>query len=226
MRKKKEQPAYDPSLRPTLLPGQLGDWAAFIAVALFAALWLSWPSPPESVERKRPVPQTPSCSYGSVDVQSSSGSALRHFNSDYGADEKTPLVKMPEIALPTIPDSLENRFAAASPPEEDDDLRLLPAISYTLPPVEHPYEVSSVVSTGAVVTISPRLRAANYSLSVPDVTNSFSLTASVLFSDPLDLPNVIIDSFSGPDEVLAAWRKALLLSSASSKAAGTVTANR
>ena len=137
-----------------------------------------------------------------------------------------PLVKMPEIGLPPIPSGEKEQFASLPPPEEDESFRQLPALCYTLPPVEHPYEVSPLVSTGTVVTVSPGLLSANFSFEVPEVTNSFSLTASVLFSEPLDLPNIIIDSFTGPDEVLAVWRKALLFSGATSAAAGTVSASR
>ena len=225
MKSRKEKPAYDKSLRPMRQPGQMGDWASLLAVALSIGLWTLWPSAPAQIQEYPQLPD-PTCAYGVLSHTSSAGNVLARFNTR-PTDEETDNIfaRLPVADTPLIPPPTPAQAPELPPPAyaiDAHDMRL-PA---ELPPnPTFPFKRDIPVQTGLVVQVSGQLREANVVFDPHPITNNapFSLSASLSFDNDGRVELLIIDDFSTTDAVITHWRYALALSRAAPNASGTVS---
>ena len=212
--------AYDKSLRPVPKPGQLGDWAAILVLALSACLWAMWPKWTPQRDGTPPLPE-PSCAYGVLSPDSTAGKVLTRF-SDYGeglSPAKPDRIHSLIPELQTPPPSPP--VAAALPPPEYDG-RVAPAGEFIPPVPAFPYATDNA-ATGLVVIVSKRLQDCGFAFVPPSVTNPapFSFSATLSFGQEGWPESIIIDDQAGPAETIGAWRAALLDARATN-ACGTV----
>ena len=225
MKSRNGKPAYDKSLRPVRQPGQMGDWAALIVVALSVGLWMLWPSAPVQIEEFPQLPE-PTCAYGKLSPNSSAGNVLARFNDGPGGDDAdNAFARMPVAATPSIPVPLPTP-AAKLPPPVYDDAHEQP-LSAELPPVPaFPFKRPVAVQTGLVVQVSESLRDAGFAFDPPATSNAtpFSVSATLVFNGDGLVESILINSFtsSGAKSDMARWEAALLLSHAATNAIGHV----
>ncbi len=225
MKARKEKPSYDKSLRPVRQPGQLGDWASLLAVALFIGLWMLWPSAPAQKQEYPQLPD-PSCTYGVLSPNSSAGNVLDRFNAG-PADEESDnaFARLPAAAPPAIPAALPTP-AAVIPPPAYAAKRIPMAVE--LPPAPaFPFKRSIPLQKGLVVQVSESLKNAGFAFDPPEksTTPPFSLSADLVFNGDGFVESVLINSSDSADasKDIARWEAALLLSRAASNVTGSVT---
>lgn len=221
MTRKPTNKVYDPSLRPELNPGQLGDWASILAIALFIALWLIWPRFSASVSRPKPLPE-PSCAYVVLAPPSYSPLTM-HGNFNKGMAPDGYLDKLPSPPLPAIPAAaVIPSFTHPDPSFVITEDMLGPTLSAIEKPA-YPYQESALMSTGITVTVSKSLQDADFVFERPDVKGeSVSFVAHLAFSGGGECISLLIDKSTGADNALLPWRTALWFSHTSTNASGTV----
>ena len=225
MKTREGKAPYDKSLRPVRQPGQLGDWAAVLAVALFIGLWTLWPSAPPRTGEDVQIPD-PSCAYGTLSRSSSAGNVLARFkDGPAGDDSDNVFARLPAAAPPAIPAALTTPPAVIPPPAYAAK-GIPPAVE--LPPAPaFPFKRSIPVQTGLVVQVSESLKKAGFAFDPPPTSNAapFSLSADIVFNGHGLVESVLINgvdsAYAGKD--IARWESALLLSHAVSNATGTIS---
>ena len=218
---------YDKSLRPMRQPGQMGDWAAVLAIALFIGLWLLWPKVPDEPTR-RGMPD-PSCAYGALSPSSSAGNVLARFNGGpTGEDPDRAFTRLPPVAVPEMPPPLPAPAPKLPPPAYTADERDFPSPPILLPPPAFPFRHNVQADTGVVMQVSAPLRDAGFAFDASAASNSapFALSASLAFDGKGDVNFLVIDDFSGPPAFLYSWWGALQLAHAAPNASGTVNISR
>ena len=219
---------YDKSLRPVRQPGQMGDWAAILAVALFVGLWLLWPNVPDRPQRPRGMPD-PSCAYGVLSPSSSAGDVLARFNGGpAGEDPDKAFARLPAIAVPEIPAPSPALAPGLPPPAYAAAGRDFPSPPILPEPPAFPFRRDAHTGTAVVVKAADSLRDANFSFDASAISNGapFSLAASLAFDGNGDVDFLVIDDFAGPPGLLPAWWATLQLSHAAPGASGTVDISR
>ena len=216
---------YDKSLRPVRQPGQMGDWAALLAVALFVGLWLLWPQVPDEPTR-RGMPD-PSCAYGVLSPSSSAGNVLARVNGGpAGEDPDREFTRLPPVAVPEMPPPSPVLAPRLPPPAYTADGRDFPLPPILLPPPAFPFKRPVTTQTGLVVRVSESLRNAGFTFDPPASSNNtpFSVSASLVFNGDGLVESILIDGFDPVDATsdMARWEAALLLSHAAANATGSV----
>jgi len=223
MKPRKEKPTYDKSLRPVRQPGQMGDWAALLAVALSVGLWMLWPSAPAIIQEYPQLPE-PSCAYGVLSQNSSAGNVLARFaDSPAGEDADNVFARLPIADTPPIP-APESAPGVELPPPSyaANDLPLAVELP---PPPAFPFMRFLPAHTGLVVQVSDSLRKAGFAFDPPTTTSNnapLSLSASLSFDDKGHVELLIIDDYSTKDAAIHLWRHALGISRTTTNAVGTV----
>ena len=225
MKPRKEKPSYDKSLRPVRQPGQLGDWASLLAIALFIGLWMLWPSAPAQIQEYPPLPE-PTCAYGVLSPNSSAGNVLARFNDGpAGEDADNPFARLPVANTPPIP-APESAPAAELPPPAYAANDLPHAVE--LPPApSFPFKQSIPAHKGLVVQVSESLQNAGFAFDPPTTTSNnapFSVSASLVFNGDGLVESILINGFTPAEATsdMARWDAALLLSHAAANATGSV----
>ncbi len=219
--------SYDKSLRPVRQPGQMGDWAALLAIALFVGLWLLWPQIPDG-PTLRGMPD-PSCAYGVLSPSSSAGNVLARFNGGpSGEDPDKEFTRLPSVAVPEIPPPLPAPTPRLPPPAYIVGERDFPLPPILLPPLAFPFRHDVQSDTGVVAQVSASLRDAGFAFDASAASNSapFSLSASLAFDGNGNVNFLVIDDFAGPPSFLGSWWIALKLAHAAPGASGTVDISR
>ena len=225
MKSRSGKPSYDTSLRPVRQPGQMGDWAALIAVALSVGLWMLWPSAPAQIQEFPQLPE-PTCAYGKLSPNSSAGNVLARFNdAPASADADNAFARLPAAATPPIP--APSPVPAANPPPPAYADAHEPPLPAELPPAPaFPFKRPVAVQTGLVVQVSESLRNAGFAFDPPVPSNAtpFSVSANLVFNGDGLVESILINSFAsaGAKSDMARWEVALLLSHATSNATGSV----
>ena len=226
MKSRSGKPAYDKSLRPVRQPGQMGDWAALIAVALSVGLWMLWPSAPAQIQEFPQLPE-PTCAYGNLSPNSSAGNVLARFN-DGTADEDADnaFARLPVATTPPIP--APSPASAANPPPPTYANAHEPPVPAELPPApDFPFKSPVTIQTGLVVQVSESLLNAGFAFDPPATNNNtpFSLSANLVFNGDGLVESVLINGFDPGDATsdMARWEAALLLSHAAANVTGSVT---
>ena len=218
---------YDKSLRPARQPGQLGDWASILAVALFIGLWTLWPSAPAQIREYPEFPDS-TCAYGVLSPNSSAGNVLARFSDrPVGEDVDNVFARLPVADTPPIPPPSPATSPELPPPAYADfqqDMRF-PA---ELPPAPaFPFKRSISTQTGLVVQVSESLKNAGFAFDPPATSNCtpFSVSASLVFNGNGLVESILINSWdsAGANPDVARWEAALLLSHAVSNATGSVS---
>ena len=225
MKTRSGKPAYDKSLRPVRLPGQMGDWAALIAVALSVGLWTLWPSAPAQIREFPQLPE-PTCAYGKLSPNSSAGNVLARFNDgSAGEDADNAFARLPVATTPPIP-APSPAPAANPPPPTYADAHEPPRPAELPPAPSFPFKRPLMTQTGVVVKVSESLRNAGFAFDPPAASNNtpFSVSASLIFNGDGLVESVLINGFTPKDATsdMARWEAALLLSHASPNATGSV----
>lgn len=227
MKPSKEKPSYDKSLRPVRQPGQLGDWASLLAVALSIGLWMLWPSAPAQMQEYPQLPE-PTCAYGVLSPNSSAGNVLARFSDGpAGEDTDNVFARLPVADTPPIPPPSPATAPELPPPAYADSAQgmLLPA---ELPPAPaFPFKRSIPTQTGLVVQVSESLRNAGFAFDPPTTTSTnapFFASASLVFNGDGLVESILIDGFAPAEATsdMARWEAALLLSHATPNATGSV----
>ncbi len=218
---------YDKLLRPVRKPGQLGDWATLIVLALAASLWFIWPTEPPRRNTRWQIPE-PSCSYGVLSPSSSAGDVLGRFAAPLGmTGNPSPFARLPSIDVPPVPEPTAPRLSPIPPPSDPGGA--IPEAAFLIPMPHFPYRTSMIVSTDVVVQVSAPLRNANFTFETPTSVSDaspFSLQATLAFGPAGDVESLLVDAFSGPASLLVPWRTALQFAHAASNAVGTVKISR
>ena len=221
MKPRKERP-YDKSLRPVRQPGQLGDWAAIVVLALSVGLWMLWPSAPDGI-REFPVLPEPACAYGLISPSSFAGNVLARFgDGPAGEDSGNMFARLPAADTPPIPPPASEPPAELPPPSyAANDL---PRTLELPPPPAFPFRRLPPTHTGLVVQVSEQLRDAGFAFEPPATggDSPFSLSASLSFDHEGCVEFLVVDDFSGKDTALPLWRYALGISRTATNATGTV----
>ena len=225
MKSRNGKTAYDKSLRPVRQPGQMGDWAALIAVALSVGLWMLWPAAPTQIQEFPQLPE-PTCTYGKLSPNSSAGNVLARFtDGPAGEGADNAFARLPVAATPPIP--APSPASAANPPPPTYADAHDPPLPAELPPAPaFPFKRPLRTQTGVVVKVSESLRNAGFAFDPPAASNNtpFSVSASLVFNGDGLVESILINSFasSGANSDMARWKAALLLSHASPNATGSV----
>ena len=227
MNSRNGKPSYDKSLRPVRQPGQMGDWAALIAVALSAGLWMLWPSAPAKIQEYPQLPE-PSCAYGTLSPNSSAGNVLARFaDNPAGEDADNAFARLPSVAAPETPAPSPAPAAALPPPSYAADAHEPPLPTELPPAPDFPFKRPLMTRTGLVVKVSDSLRDAGFAFDPPATSNAtpFSVSASLVFNGDGLVESIFINGFQPKDATsdIARWESALLLSHAATNAFGTVT---
>ena len=225
MKSRSGKPAYDKSLRPVRQPGQLGDWAALIAVALSVGLWTLWPSAPAQIQEFPQLPE-PTCAYGKLSPNSSAGNVLARFtDGPAGEDADNAFARLPVATTPPLPAPSPAPVAKLQPPACADAHE--PPPQAELPPAPaFPFKLPVTTQTGLVVRVSESLRNAGFAFDPPASSNNtpFSVSASLVFNGDGLVESIFINGFDPKDATsdMARWEAALLLSHAAANATGSV----
>ena len=225
MKPRSGKTAYDKSLRPVRQPGQMGDWAALIAVAFSVGLWMLWPSAPAQIQEFPQLPE-PTCAYGKLSPNSSAGNVLARFNDGAaGEDADNAFARLPVASTPPIP--VPSPAPAANPPPPTYADSHEPPVPAELPPAPaFPFKRPLMTQTGLVVQISESLRNAGFTYDPPVKSNAtpFSVSADLVFNGDGLVESVLINGFTPKDATsdMARWEAALLLSHANPNATGSV----
>ena len=218
--------AYDKSLRPVPKPGQLGDWAAVLVLALSACLWAMWPKWTPQRDDTPPLPE-PSCAYGVLSPDSTAGKVLARF-SDLGdgvssakPDRFPPLIPELQTPPPSPPPP-----AALPPPAYDG--HGAPADGFIPPGPAFPYATGNAPATGLVIVVSRQLRDCGFAFNPPQLTNQapFSFSATLSFGKEGWPESILIDDQMGPADIIMAWRAALLDARATNTCGTVEVSNR
>ena len=226
MKSRNGKTSYDKSLRPVRQPGQMGDWAAIIAVALSVGLWMLWPSAPAQIQEFPQLPE-PTCAYGKLSPNSSAGNVLARFtDGPAGEDADNVFARLPVAGTPPIPPPSPAQAAALPPPAYAADTHE-PRQPMELSPVPaFPFKRPLMPQTGLLVQVSDSLRNAGFSFDPPSTSNAtpFSVSASLVFNGDGLVESILINGFDPADATadMARWEAALLLSHASPNATGSV----
>ncbi len=223
MKPSKEKPSYDKSLRPVRQPGQLGDWASLLAIALFIGLWMLWPSPPAQKQEHPQLPD-PSCTYGVLSPNSSAGNILDRFNAGpAGEDTDNVFARLPSATTPPIPAPSPAPAVKLPPPAYANAHE--PQVPAEPPPAPaFPFKRPMAAMTGLVVQVSETLRDAGFTFAPPATSGNapFSLSASLSFDGEGRLELLAIDDFTSANVNVTPWRYALGISRTTTNATGTV----
>ena len=226
MKPRKEKPSYDKSLRPVRQPGQLGDWASLLAVALSIGLWMLWPSAPAQIQEYPQLPE-PTCAYGVLSPNSSAGNVLARFNDGpAGEDSDNAFARLPVATTPPLSAPSPAPAAKLLPPACADAHE--PPPQAELPPAPaFPFKRPVMTQTGLVVQVSESLQKAGFAFDPPATSNCtpFSVSANLVFNGNGLVESILINSWdsAGANPDVARWEAALLLSRAVSNATGTVS---
>ncbi len=225
MKSRNAKPSYDKSLRPVRQPGQMGDWAALIAVALSVGLWMLWPSAPAQIREFPQLPE-PMCAYGKLSPNSSAGNVLARFNDgSAGDDADNAFARLPVATTPPIP-APSPAPAANPPPPTYADAHEPPPQAELPPAPAFPFKRPVAMQTGLVVRVSESLRNAGFAFDPPATSNAtpFSVSANLVFNGYGLVESILINSFdsAGANSDMARWEAALLLSHATPNATGSV----
>ncbi len=224
MKLRNAKPAYDKSLRPVRQPGQMGDWAALIAIALFVGLWMLWPPAPAQIQEFPQLP-APTCAYGNLSPNSSAGNVLARFTDDDGEDTDNAFARLPVATTPPIPDPIVAPSSKFPPPVYAGAYE--PPPSAELPPAPaFPFKRPASIQTGIVVQVSESLRNAGFSFEPPSTSNAtpFSVSANLVFNGDGLVESLLINSvdFADANSDMARWEAELLRSHANPNATGHV----
>lgn len=224
MKPRGEKPSYDKALRPVRQPGQLGDWAAFLVLALAVGLWMLWPSAPAQMQ-EYPILPEPTCTYGVLSPNSSAGNVLARFSDGpAGDDADNVFARLPIADTPPVPPAVPAPAHVVPPPAYEEDA-CVNAHRAELPPAPNfPFSRPIAAMTGLVVQVSETLRDAGFTFNPPATSNNspFSLSASLSFDNEGRVELLIIDDFSAKDADIHFWRYALGISRTTTNATGTV----
>ena len=227
MKPRKEKPFYDKSLRPVRQPGQLGDWASLLAVALSIGLWMLWPSAPAQIQEYPQLPE-PTCAYGVLSPNSSAGNVLARFNDGpAGEDSDNVFARLPVADTPPVPPPSPAIAPELPPPEYADSAKGMQFPAELPPAPAFPFKRSISAQTGLVVQVSESLRDAGFAFDPPSISNAapFTLSADIVFNGGGLAESVLINDFDSADasKDIARWEAALLLSRAVSNATGKIS---
>ena len=224
MKPRGEKPSYDKSLRPVRQPGQLGDWAAILVLALSVGLWMLWPSAPAQMQ-EYPLLPGPTCAYGTLSPSSSAGNVLARFGAGpAGEDADNVFARLPVAATPPIPPVAPAPAAVVAPPAYEADARGNMQRAELPPSPDFPFSPPMSAMTGLVVQVSKALRDADFTFNPPATSNNapVSLSASLSFDGEGRVELLIIDDYSPKDAAIHLWRHALGIARTTTNATGTV----
>ncbi len=245
-RGKEEKAPYDKSLRPAPKPWQFGDWAGIAVLSLAIGLWFLWPGTPPTPAASQSDREF-TCRYGVLSPNSTAGDVLARFSgrTDEISSAMGPFARIPTIPAPPIPAAAPAQAAETAPPPYPAEARNFPKIEFSPPPPPFPYTLHVAGATGIVVKVSDSLRNAGFSFAPPHSANMisfalsanqelapdpegdapFALSATLAFNADGMVETLLIDGFTGPDDILRDWRTALQFAR-SSKATGTIEVTR
>jgi hypothetical protein len=224
MKSRSGKPAYDKSLRPVRQPGQMGDWAAIIAVTLSVGLWMLWPSAPAQIQEFPQLPE-PTCTYGKLSPNSSAGNVLARFSDGpAGEDTDNVFARLPVADTPPIPPATPAPAAVVPPPAYEAGARWNAQQAELPPTPDFPFSRPIAAMTGLVVQVSEQLRSAGFSFDPPAASTNapFSLSASLAFDGEGHVELLAIDNFTSANVNVTPWRYALGISRTTTNATGTV----
>ena len=227
MKSRKEKPSYDKSLRPVRQPGQLGDWASLLAVALSIGLWMLWPSAPAQMREYPQLPES-TCAYGVLSPNSSAGNVLVRFNDGpAGEDSDNVFARLPVADTPPVPPPSPATSPELPPPTYAESAQSMQFPAELPPAPAFPFKRSISAQTGLVVQVSESLRDAGFAFDPPATSNCtpFSVSANLVFNGNGLVESILINSWdsAGANPDVARWESALLLSRAVSNATGTIS---